>query len=51
MKENEIKLINIVREQDKPTQSLIVAINIIISYLEQHGSSPRPSSVGLRERA
>ena len=50
MTENEIELINIVREQDNPVQALMIAIKIIVSYLMQHGSSPTPSSVDLREQ-
>lgn len=35
MSNNEIKLINMIRNNDNPEQALIVAIEIIISYLEQ----------------
>ena len=38
MTENEIKLINIIREQDNPVQALMVAVKIIVSYLMQHES-------------
>lgn len=51
MTENEIKLIKIVREQDNPGKALIIAINIILSYLKQHESYPKPFSVAPRERA
>lgn len=43
MTENEIKLINIIREQENPVQALMVAVKIIVSYLVQHESSPKPS--------
>ncbi len=49
MTENEIELINIVREHDNPVRAMMVAIKIIISYLMQHESSPRPYSADLRE--
>lgn len=48
---NEIELINIIREQDNPIQALRVAINIIVSYLVRHESSPKPYSVVHREHA
>lgn len=51
MTKNEIKLINIIREQDDPVQALKVVINIIVSYLMQHESYPRPYSVAPREQA
>lgn len=51
MTDNEIKLIKIIREHSNPVRALVVAINIIVSHLRQHGSSPTPSSVDLRERA
>ena len=51
MTENEIELINIVREQDNPVQALMIAINIIVSYLMQRESSLKPSPVVPRERA
>lgn len=35
MTNNEIELLNIIRENDNPTQALITAIEIIISCLEQ----------------
>lgn len=51
MTENEIKLINIIREQDNPVQALMVAINTILSYLMQHESFPKPLPVAPREQA
>ena len=35
MTQNEIELLNIVRENDNPTQTIITVIEIIISCLEQ----------------
>ena len=48
MTENEIKLIDIIREQENPAQSLMVAINVIVSYLMQHESYPKPLPVAPR---
>jgi hypothetical protein len=48
--ENEIKLINIVRERENPVQALIIAINVIVSYLVQHESYPKPLPVVPREQ-
>ena len=50
MTENEIKLISIIREQENPTQALVVAIRVIISYLTQHESYPKPLPVVPREQ-
>ena len=50
MTDNETELIDIVRENKHPARAMLVAIYIILSYLKQHGSSPRPSSVDLQER-
>ena len=35
MTNNEIELLNIIRENDSPTQAIITVIEIIISCLEQ----------------
>ncbi len=39
MTANEIELINIIRENDKPGTALMTAAVIILGYLKQHGSS------------
>lgn len=49
MTENEIKLINIIREHIDPEQDLMDATDIILSYLTQHESYPKPSAVVLQE--
>ena len=41
MTENEIKLINLIRENDKPDEAIVTAVNIILSFLEQEKSSVR----------
>lgn len=51
MTENEIELINIVREQDNPVQAIMIAIKIIVSYLMQRESSPKPFAAVPREQA
>ena len=50
MTENEIRLINMIREQENPVQALIVAVNIIVSYLVQHESYLKPSPAVPREQ-
>lgn len=50
MTENEIKLINIIREQDNPVQAMMVAINVIVSYLMQRESYSKPFPVAPREQ-
>lgn len=49
MNENEMKLINMVRENDNPGQALMAAATIILGYLKQHESSEEQFAVGLRE--
>ena len=39
MRENEEILLKLVRENDKPEQAVIIAIDTIISFLMQYGSS------------
>lgn len=41
MCENEKKLIGMIRESDDPGKALIIAVEVITSYLTQHGSSER----------
>ena len=45
MTENEIRLINLIRENDNPEQALSTAVNIILSFLEQ------PESFGVQAPA
>ena len=49
MTENEIKLLNLIRENDNPSEAVIIAIDTIISFLVQHGSSEGQAPVGLQE--
>ena len=45
MTNNEIKLLNMIHENDNPEQALFIAIEIIISCLMQSESSEEPSPV------
>lgn len=47
MTKNENELIKLIRENDNPEQAVVVAINTIISFLEQHGSSQVQEAVAL----
>lgn len=49
MTENEIALISIIRENDKPEQALMTATLIVLGYLKQLGSSEGQASVALQE--
>ena len=49
MTENETELINMIRTQSDHESALIIALKIIISYLEQHESFGEPSVVYLPE--
>jgi hypothetical protein len=48
MTANELELINLIRENDNPTQALIASAVIILGYLRQHESSEEQAAVGLR---
>lgn len=39
MTNNEIELINLIRENDNPNQALMTATLIVLGFLKQHGSS------------
>lgn len=39
MNENERELLKIIRESDNPGKSVLIAIDTILEYLRQHGSS------------
>lgn len=49
MSEHEKELIKIIRENDNPERAVATAIEVILSYLEQHGSSEGRAAVGLQE--
>lgn len=45
MKQHEIELIELIRENDNPEQALMTAATIILGYLKQHGSSEEQAAV------
>ena len=51
MTENEKELIKIIRENDNSEQALTTAVEIILSFLTQHESSPIPSVASLQVQA
>ena len=51
MTDNEMKLIKIIRENDNPELALVTAVETILLYLKQHGSSQEQVAVDLRELA
>ena len=51
MSNNEIELINMIRENDNPEQAAMVAIDIILMYLRQPESFEALAAVCLPESA
>lgn len=51
MSENEIMLVEMIRNHPKPEEALLIAIEIIRLYLEQPESFEEPYSAYLRELA
>ena len=51
MTDNELKLIELIRENDNPEEAIITAVDIITSFLEQLQSSEEPSVACLRGQA
>lgn len=51
MTANEIELIKLIRENDNQGQAIATAVEIILSFLEQHGSSEEQVAVGLQALA
>ena len=39
MNENEVELLRMIRENDNPEQAVLIAIDVILGYLTQPGSS------------
>ena len=48
MSEHEKELINIIRENDNSERAVATAIQVILSYLEQHGSSEGRAAADLQ---
>lgn len=51
MTANEQELINLIRENDNPGQALATAVETILLYLKQRGSSQEQVVADLRELA
>ena len=49
MTANEIELINLIRENDNPTQALMASAVIILGFLRQHESFEEQVVAGLQE--
>ena len=49
MSNNELELINMIRENDNPEQALMTATIIVLGYLKQHESFEEQVAVGLQE--
>lgn len=47
MRENEIELLKMIRENDKPERALMTAAVIILGFLKQHGSSEAQAAADL----
>ena len=48
MSENGIELIGMIRENDDPNRALLIATEVILDFLAQHGSSEERVSAGLQ---
>lgn len=49
MKNNEIELLKLIRENDNPTSALMTATLIVLGFLKQHESSVEQESADLQE--
>lgn len=49
MSKNEVKLAEIIRENDNPEQAVLVAIKVFSAFLEQLEADPVLQVVGLQE--
>ena len=49
MNENEITLLNMIYENDRPDQAVQVAIKVLAAFLEQLEADPEPLAVCLQE--
>ncbi len=39
MRKNELELLGMIREHDAPEKAMMIAVEVITSFLTQHGSS------------
>ncbi len=51
MTKNEIKWLDIIREDSQPDEALVIALNVIFEYLEQFESFEVSSLAYLQEQA
>ena len=51
MTDNEMELINMIRENDNPEQALMAATVMILGFLKQHESYPKASVAYLQAHA
>lgn len=51
MTANEVELIKLIRENDNPARALATAVDIILSFLKQHGSSEAQVAADFQELA
>lgn len=51
MTTNETKLINIIRESKEPAEALLIAVDVILSFLQQQKSSEGQAPADLQEPA
>jgi hypothetical protein len=49
MTNNEMELLDIIRENDNPDRALMTATLIVLGFLKQHGSSEEQVAVDLQE--
>jgi hypothetical protein len=49
MTENETTLLNMIRENDNPEQALLIAVEVILDFLNHHESVELKSSVEFPE--
>ena len=49
MSNNEIKLMNIIRENDNPEQAVLIAIKVFSAFVEQLEAAPMLQPDGLQE--
>ena len=43
MSKYDMELVRLIREHDEPEKALVIAMEVITSFLTQHGSSEEPS--------
>ena len=51
MTDYEMEIIKLIRENDNQGDAVVAAVNVILSFLEQLGSSQQPSACSLQVQA